>query len=88
MSRETAGPFPARACRFSTMKTSAIILAHVQKVCTPQTPSSIAAALPIPRERAKKAMQRLAEDGRLLRTKQGYVVPGPVGTFCCITTPL
>jgi hypothetical protein len=62
-------------------KTSNIILAYIRNAGRPQTPSSVAAALPIPRERAKKAMQRLAADGRLLRTSQGYKTDTTVGTF-------
>lgn len=67
-------------------KTSRMILAFIVSN-GPQTPASVASALPIPRERAKKAMQRMAKDGKLLRSTGGYIVPGQVGTFSCITTP-
>jgi hypothetical protein len=69
-------------------KTSSMILAFVRDAGEPQTPSSIASTLPIPRERAKKAMQRMVKDGQLRRTKSGYTVADMLGTFCCITTPL
>lgn len=69
-------------------KTARMILAYISEAGTPQTPSSIAAALPIPRERAKKAMQRMAKQAQLRRTKDGYIVGDSLGTFCCITTPL
>jgi Bifunctional DNA primase/polymerase, N-terminal len=62
-------------------KTANIILAYIRNAGRPQTPSAISAALPIPRERAKKAMQRMAEDGRLVRTSQGYEIVATVGTF-------
>ena len=60
------------------MKTASMILAHMSALDTPQTPSSIAAALAIPRERAKKAMQRLAEKTQLIRTAEGYIVAADV----------
>jgi hypothetical protein len=60
------------------MKTASMILAHMSALDTPQTPSSIAAALGIPRERAKKAMQRLAEKAQILRTADGYIVAAGV----------
>jgi Bifunctional DNA primase/polymerase, N-terminal len=69
-------------------KTSNMILAYIKIASQPQTPSSIASALPIPKERAKKAMQRMEQEGKLLRAKSGYTVAGTPGTFCCITTPL
>ena len=62
-------------------KTANIILAYIRNAGRPQTPSAISAALPIPRERAKKAMQRMAEDGKLVRTSQGYEIVATVGTF-------
>jgi hypothetical protein len=52
-------------------KTSNMILAHMS-AGRPQTPSSIAAGLGIPRERAKKAMQRMESEGQLTRTPLGY----------------
>lgn len=55
-------------------KTASMILAYIRDAAEPQTPASIVAALPIPRERAKKAMQRLAKEGKLCRTEQGYMV--------------
>lgn len=69
-------------------KTSSMILDYVRDSDEPQTPSSVAAALPIPRERAKKAMHRMAKDSKLVRTEQGYMVGTGVGTKSCITTPL
>jgi predicted ArsR family transcriptional regulator len=63
----------AEEARKST-KTKSVILTHISKTEIPQTPSSIAAALRIPRERAKKAMQRLAKAGVLVSTKSGYKV--------------
>ena len=77
----------AEDARKST-KTSSMILAYVRDADEPQTPSSIALALPIPRERAKKAMQRMAKEGKLVRTDQGFTVETGVGTKSCITTPL
>ena len=62
-------------------KTTNLILAYISHESAPQTPSSIAAALPIPRERAKKAMQRLATAGKLRRTGFGYELVEGVGTF-------
>jgi hypothetical protein len=62
-------------------KTSNMILGYVKNAGKPQTPSSVAAALSIPKERAKKAMQRLAQDGRLVRRSQGYEIVTAVGTF-------
>jgi hypothetical protein len=35
----------------------------------------------IPRERAKKAIQRMADAGKLFRTATGFVAGDPVGTF-------
>jgi hypothetical protein len=55
-------------------KTSNVILTHIRNAGGPQMPSSIAAALSIPRERVKKALQRMAEHGKLLRTSQGYSI--------------
>jgi hypothetical protein len=77
----------AEADARNSAKTSNMILGYISSAGTTQTPASIAAVLPIPRERVKKAMQRMAQDGKLLRTKQGYEVANPLGTFCCITTP-
>jgi DNA-binding IclR family transcriptional regulator len=65
-----------------------MILAYVRDSGRPHTPSSIASKLPIPRERAKKAMQRLAKKGELVRTGHGFTARAGVGTKCCITTPL
>jgi hypothetical protein len=65
-----------------------MILAYITEAGVPQTPSSIASVLPIPRERAKKAMQGMVKDGRLLRMKDGFVAGDGLGTFSCITTPL
>ena len=48
-------------------KTSSMILSHISGSGQPQTPASIASALPIPRERAKKAMQRMVKAGQLQR---------------------
>jgi hypothetical protein len=62
-------------------KTSNRILRFIQSSDGPQTPSSTAAALGIPRERAKKALQRIAKEGRLLRTSIGYISASGVGTF-------
>jgi len=62
-------------------KTAKIILAHIRNAGRPQTPSLIAAALSIPTERAKKAMQRMAGDGRLVRTDRGYEIRAVAGTF-------
>jgi len=58
-----------------------MILAFVRDAGVPQTPSSIASALPILRERTKKAMQRLAKDNRLVRTEHGFAAGAGVGTF-------
>jgi Bifunctional DNA primase/polymerase, N-terminal len=55
-------------------KTSTMILSYIIDSGQPQTPASIASALPIPRERAKKALQRMAKGGQLQRTKSGYTV--------------
>jgi hypothetical protein len=55
-------------------KTANMILAYMREAGTPQMPASVARALPIPRERAKKAMQRMAERGVLRRTDSGYEV--------------
>jgi len=63
-------------------KTTSQILTYLTDLGKAQTPSSIAAALSIPRERAKKAMQRMAKQGQLRRTKEGYLVVGDsLGTF-------
>jgi predicted transcriptional regulator len=51
-----------------------MILSYIIDSGQPQTPASIASALPIPRERAKKALQRMAKGGQLQRTKSGYTV--------------
>jgi hypothetical protein len=59
-------------------KTASKILAFIRSAKAAQTPSSIATALGIPRERAKKAMQRLADNARLLRTTEGYILPDDV----------
>ena len=53
-------------------KTKNMILAYMSEQGTAQTPSAIAAALSIPRERAKKAMQRMSTNGKLRRTRSGY----------------
>jgi hypothetical protein len=55
-------------------KTTKMILAYITAEGSPKMPSSIAAALHIPRERAKKAMQRLAKRSELRRTKAGYTL--------------
>ena len=55
-------------------KTSTTILSYISDSGQPQTPGSIASALPIPRERAKKAMQRMVKGGQLQRVKSGYTV--------------
>jgi hypothetical protein len=62
-------------------KTSNRILEHIRSTNGPQTPSSIAGVLEIPRERAKKAMQRMAAGGKLVQTEKGYEIPTRVGTF-------
>jgi hypothetical protein len=85
--RWRAGRAAAEEARKAT-KTSTMILAFVRDAGEPQTPLAIASALPIPRERAKKAMQRMVKDGLLRRTKSGYTAADTLGTFCCITTPL
>jgi hypothetical protein len=59
-------------------KTASKILAFIRSAKTAQTPSSIATVLGIPRERAKKAMRRLAEKAQLLRTTEGYILPDDV----------
>ena len=53
-------------------KTANLTLAHISDAGAPQTPSCIATALEIPRERAKKAVQRLAREGKLVSTPAGY----------------
>ena len=68
-------------------KTTNLIVVHLRSTGTPQTPASIAAALSIPRERVKKAVQRMAEEGQVVRTQTGYALGDLVGTFSCITTP-
>jgi len=75
--RWRAGRAAAEETR-QTRKTASRILAFVGSAKTPQTPASIATALGIPRERAKKAMQRLAKKAQLLRTKEGYLVNADV----------
>ena len=62
-------------------KTSNTILAHIRNAGRPEMPSAVAAALSIPRERAKKAMQRMEGEGRLMRTPDGYQIATTVGTF-------
>jgi Bifunctional DNA primase/polymerase, N-terminal len=62
-------------------KTSSLILAFLRNVDEPQEPAAVAAGLAMPRERAKKAMQRMAEAGTVVRTRKGYAVPVEVGTF-------
>ena len=62
-------------------QTANMILVYMKETQRPQTPSTVAVALGIPRERAKKAMQRMAEDDRLLRTPAGYEAGPSVGTF-------
>ncbi len=54
------------------VKTVNLILAQIRDAGAPQMPSEVAAALEIPRERAKKAMQRLAGEGKLVTTLEGY----------------
>jgi hypothetical protein len=81
VARWRADQAAAEGARNAT-KTTSMIIAYIRKAGISQTPSSVAAALPITRERAKKAMQRMAKDGKLLRTKKGYTVGGKVGTFC------
>ena len=86
--RWQANSAAAQEARNAT-KTSSVILAYIAEVGMPQSPASIAAALPIPRERAKKAMQRLVKLGRLAVGKEGYTIGAlALGTFSCITTPL
>jgi hypothetical protein len=68
-------------------KTTSLILRQLT-VAGPQTPASIAAALGIPGERAKKAMQRMARTGELMRTHSGYAIASTLGTFQRITTSL
>ena len=53
-------------------KTANLISAQIRDAGAPQMPSSIAAALEIPRERAKKAVQRMAGEGKLVSTPGGY----------------
>jgi hypothetical protein len=53
-------------------KTANLTLAHISDAGAPQTPSCIATALEIPRERAKKAVKRLAREGKLVSTPAGY----------------
>src|ERR1039457_50362 len=53
-------------------KTANLISAQIRDAAAPQMPSSIAAALEIPRERAKKAVQRMAGEGKLVSTPGGY----------------
>ena len=53
-------------------KMANLILAQIRDAGAPQMPSCIAAALEIPRERAKKAMQRMAGEGKLVSTPDGY----------------
>lgn len=52
--------------------TANLILSHMNRVDDPQQPAAIAAGLGIPRERVKKAMQRMASNGKLVRTPRGY----------------
>lgn len=56
-------------------KTTSLILTCFSHAATPQTPAAVAASLTIPRERAKKSMQRMAKDGQLIRTPEGYILP-------------
>lgn len=56
-------------------KTGNMILALMKHAASPQTPATVAASLAIPRERAKKSMQRIAKDGKLIRTPEGYKLP-------------
>jgi hypothetical protein len=53
-------------------KTANLILAQIRDAGAPLSPSCIAAALEIPRERAKKAVQRMAGEGKLVSTPEGY----------------
>ena len=55
-------------------KTSNMILSHLNRVGKPQWPADISVALGIPSERAKKAMQRMASNGKLVRTFRGYEI--------------
>lgn len=56
-------------------KTGNMILAHMMHAASPQKPAAVAASLAIPRERAKKSLQRMANDGKLIRTPEGYKLP-------------
>jgi len=56
-------------------KTSNQILAHMSMAESPHTPALVATALGLSRECIKKSMQRLAKDGKLLRTPAGYRLP-------------
>jgi hypothetical protein len=87
VSRWRAGQAAAEEARKAT-KTSSMILSYISNSGQMQTPASIASALPIPRERAKKTMQRMAKDGKLRRTEEGYAVGDMLGTFSRITTPI
>ena len=73
----------AREQQTKAAKTPSTILTHINKVGKPQSPAAISAALGIPRERAKKAMQRMALDGKLVRTLRGYeiVTDGDILTY-------
>ena len=51
-----------------------MILAYITAEGSPKTPSSIAAALDIPGERVKMAVQRLEKRYKLRRTKEGYIL--------------
>ena len=55
-------------------KTTKMILAYITAEGSPKTPSSIAAALDIPGERVKMAVQRLEKRYKLRRTKEGYIL--------------
>jgi hypothetical protein len=62
-------------------KTANIILAQMKTLNGPQTPASIAVALSIPRDRTKQAMWRMARDGKLVRTADGYQLVTAAVTF-------
>jgi hypothetical protein len=53
-------------------KTANMILAFIGDAPATQPPSAVAAELDMPRERAKKAMQRMAAEGKLVSTPEGY----------------
>jgi hypothetical protein len=69
-------------------KTANMIVAYLREAGKPQKPASVAAALPISRERAKKAMQRMAKNGTLLRTREGYTIRAWWGHFVYHYSPI